>query len=188
MKFIAGIIFILALSACTKTPSQQYEDIKAKELASGKIVNDIFFNIHFGMTSKDFYLYCWQMNKKGIFTDGENNSYVLYKLNQKELKHAATLNFYPDFKDGKISGMRAKFKYDGWAPWNKQLFSDSLQTDVLHLLQQWHPNGNPFIKIEDKNKGIIYVKVDGNRQIIIGRYSDMEVKVDYSNLLLNTTK
>jgi hypothetical protein len=80
--------------------------------------------------------------------------------------------------------MRVSFQYDGWAPWNKQLYSDKLLPKVLELYKRWYPKGNPFLKIEDKKRGSIYVKVDGNRRIIIGRASDMAVRVDYTDLLV----
>jgi hypothetical protein len=56
--------------------------------------------------------------------------------------------------------------------------------DVLHLYEKWYSEGNSFIQLNDETKGTIYVKVDGNRRITIGRYNDMIVKVDYTDLLL----
>jgi hypothetical protein len=94
------------------------------------------------------------------------------------------MNFYPDFYENKIAVMRAGFQYDAWAPWNKAQFSDSLLPDVLQLLKKWYPGGNDFIAITDKTKGTIYVKVDGNRRITIGRFNDMLVKVDYTDLII----
>jgi len=127
-------------------------------------------------------MHCWEMNKKGIFTDGNGNTAVKYKLANGELKHPAEMNFYPEFKDGKIASFWVKFQYDGWVPWNKKLDSDDLLPDVLALYKKWYPQGNDFLKITDKEKGTIYVKVDGNRRIIIGRFDDVQVKVDYSDL------
>ena len=119
------------------------------------------------MSSKEFYFKCWEMNKKGLFFDGQNNTAVLYKL-KDELNHPASMNFYPNFHQGKISKMGASFHYDGWSPWNKHLSSDSLEGKVLNLYEKWYPKGNPFIRIEDAERGVIYIKVDGNRRIIIG--------------------
>jgi hypothetical protein len=127
------------------------------------------------------------MNKKGLLTDGLNNTAVLYKLEKNELKHPAAMNFYPDFTDNKIGRMRVTFQYNAWAPWNKDLFADNLLPDVLQLYTRWYA-GNPFIKVEDKKRGIIYVKVDGNRRITIGKYDDMLVKVDYTDLAVANNK
>ena len=179
----SGIILLLVLlAACRQSGIDQYNSLVKKELQSKKKVNDIFFGISLGMASKDFYVHCWNMNKKGLFSDGAGNTAVLYKLT--ELHHPADLYFYPEFRNGKIFKMWAKFQYSGWAPWNKKLGSDSLLMDVVQLYRKWYPGGNPFIMISDKAKGDIYIKVDGNRRIIIGRFDDVQVKADYTDLTI----
>lgn len=181
-----GLFFlVLSFISCQESDLDRYHLLVKKELASNKKVNDIFFGISLGMTSKDFYLHCWNMNKKGLFTDGSNNTSVLYKLEKNELKHPTEMNFYPKFHKERIYNLWAKFKYLGWMPWNKQMDSDDLLEDVLQLYKKWYPGGNPFMTINDKKRGTLYVKVDGNRQIIIGRYDDVEVKAEYTDLSVN---
>lgn len=182
------IFFFIAAVACLfscKSDMHQYESLMQKEIASGKHQDSLFFGITFGMTSKQFYAYCWEQNKKGIFTDGTDNMAVLYKLNKHELKYDASMNFYPEFHNDKVYKMKTTFQYNGWAPWNKPMSSDSLLPDVLKLYKTWYKDGNPFIAMQDETKGTIYIKVDGNRRIIIGRYDDMLVKVDYTDLLVD---
>lgn len=174
---------MFVFTACDNSGLNKYNSLMEKELKSGKHVDSIFFGMYFGMLNKDFFAHCWEMNRKGIFTDGENNMYVLYKL-KKELKYPASMNFYPDFYQNKIYKMRVNFQYEGWAPWNKQRYADSLLPDVLHMYKKWYSDGNPFISIKDKDKGIIYIKVDGNRRITIGKYNDEIVKADYTDLLV----
>ena len=181
---VIGFIGFLYISCSEDKDLRQYNELMGKELASGKRVDSIFFGIYLGMKNKEFFLHCWDLNKKGLFTDGVNNTSVLVKLNKNELKFPASMNFYPDFYENKINKMTASFQYDGWAPWNKHLFADSLVHDVLHLYEKWYSEGNSFIQLNDETKGTIYVKVDGNRRITIGRYNDMIVKVDYTDLLL----
>ena len=179
------LLFLLtAVMGCRQSGMESYRSLVKKELNSNKKVSDIFLGISLGMTGKEFYAHCWEMNKKGIFTDGSNNAAVLYRLDNKELQHPAQMNFYPEFHNGKIHKMWARFQYMGWMPWNKKLGSDSLLTDVLRLYKKWYKEGNSFITIPDEKKGNIYVKVDGNRRIIIGRYDDVEVKADYTDLLV----
>jgi hypothetical protein len=177
------IVCSLITSSCTDNSGySKYEKLKKKELARNIREDSLFLGIKFKMTSKEFYAHCWEMNKKGLFTDGNDNTAVLHKLNNNELKHPGRMNFYPVFYQNKIYKMPVTFEYDGWAPWNKHFFSDSLLPDVLNLYQKWYADGNPFIKIDDKEKGTIYVKVDGNRRIVIGRFNDLRVKVDYTDL------
>lgn len=185
LKTVFLVLFIgAAVAACNNSGSAEYEKVMKRELESGKRIDTVFFGLYFGMTSKQFFTYCWQMSKQGVFTDGLNNQYVLYKLNNKELKYPASMNFYPDFQNDKIFRMRVLYQYDAWAPWNKPLFSDSLLKDVVHLYEKQYQKSNPFITITDSKRGTIYVKVDGNRRITIGRYNDAIVKADITDLIV----
>src|SRR5688572_2052666 len=178
------IVCSLLICGCTdNSDSGKYEKLVKKELARNLRVDSLFLGIRFGMTSKEFYAHCWELNKKGVLTDGQNNMAALYKLDHNELRHTSSMNFYPEFYQNRIVKMPVTFQYDAWAPWNKNLFADSLKEDVVNLYKKWYPNGNPFIKMDDKKRGTIYIKVDGNRRITIGRYNDLQVKVDYTNLL-----
>ena len=177
-----GVLF--ALVSCIKADTnKKYNQLVKAELASGKRVDSIYLGIYFGMTSKQFYVQCWKLNKEGILTDGQSNTAVLYKLHNNELKHSASLNFFPVFTNDKISKMNASIQYDGWAPWNKHLFADSLLPDVVQYFTKWYSKGNSFIKMKDPEKRIIYVKVDGNRRILIGKADDTNVQVEYTDLL-----
>lgn len=184
MRKIVSIILlsVVTITNCTSNNFQNYETLMAKEPASGKRADSLFLGIYFGMTPKQFYLHCWQLNKEGILT-GDNTNAVLYHLQNGELNHDATMNFYPAFQNNRIYKMAATFNYDGWAPWNKNLMADSLQQSVIKLFKKWYPGGNPFLEINDNERGTIYVKVDGNRRITVGKYDDMKVKVDYTDLL-----
>jgi hypothetical protein len=177
------LVVIILISGCSLSDYDQYKRLVKKELARGVRQDSLFLGIKFGMTSKDFYAHCWELNKQGLITDGNNNTAVLYKLN-KELRSQASMNFYPDFRNNKIYKMRTDFSYDAWAPWNKHLFADSLQRDVLNLYKKWYGDKN-FITMSDSLRGTLFIKVDANRRIIIGKYDDMHVKVDYTDLLVD---
>jgi hypothetical protein len=177
-------ICLLWTSCREESAYEQYEALKQKELASGRRADSLFMGIYLGMTSKDFFAHCWEMNKQGLFTDGANNTSVLYRLNNQELNYPASMNFYPEFHRDKINKMAVSFHYDAWAPWNNHLSSDSLYADVVQLYRKWYRGGNPFIQIRDKERGTIHVKVDGNRRITIGKFDEMFVKVDYTDLVV----
>ena len=183
LKTFLLFFLIVIYTACSENNDlKHYNKLLKSELASGKRADSIFFGIRLGMTGKEFFAYCWEMNKKGLFTDGRSNTAVLYRLNHNELKYPASMNFYPELNNGKINKMSVSFQYDAWAPWNKHLFADSLLPDLLNLYNKWYINGNPFIKIGEKENRI-YVKVDGNRRITIRKQDDMDVKVEYTDLL-----
>ena len=183
LKYTLFVIAIaVSLSSCL-SEGEKYTKLVKTELAKGNKVDSLFMGISFGMTSKAFFVHCWELNKKGIFFDGANNTMVLYKID-KGLKYPASMNFYPDFYKDKIFNIRVNFQYNAWAIWNKAQSSDNLFPDVLSLYKKWYPEGNDFLKITDKSNRIIYVKVDGNRRITIGKYDDMIVKVEYTDLLI----
>lgn len=183
-NFLIAAIMASVYCSCKsdKDGMAAYEKLKKSEMASGKKADSMFLGIYLGMPSKDFYMHCWDQNKKGYFRDGQNNTAVLYSLKNNELKYNASLNFYPFFLDEKISGMWATFNYDEWSPWNKKYFADSLLLDVLSLYKKWYKEGNAFIQLKDNIGNPIYVKVDGNRRIIISKADEMMVRVDYSDL------
>merc|ERR1711916_69005 len=109
--------------------------------------DSLFLDISFGMTKKEFYSHCWEMNKKRLVTWGNNNTSVLYRL-ENELKSPASMNFYPEFYEGKISKMPVIYTYNGWSPWNEQLNADSLLIDVLELYKKWY--GDDFMTISNQ--------------------------------------
>ena len=182
MKTKLGILFLCLTIIGVGCYVDPYANLVKKELARKERMDSLFLDMKFGMTSKEFFTQCWELNKKGVITDGTNNTSVLYKI-PTALKYPASMNFYPDFYQDKIYKMRVSFQFDAWAPWNKQLNSDSLMPRVLDLYRSWYP-GNDFMKLTDPKRGTIYVKVDGNRRIVVGKSNEVQVNVDYTNLLI----
>jgi len=181
-----AVLAVLFFAGACRNDSNTYSGLVKKELASGKVSNQLLMDIHFGMTQKEFFNYCWSMHNKGIFDDGSNSTAVLYRL-PAQLKYPGSMNFYPVFRKDTIYKMWAQFTYDAWAPWNRHLFSDSLMLDVVRLYNKWYP-GNDFLKLTNPSRGTIYVKIDGNRRIIVGKKDDAHVNVDYMNLLVENDK
>ncbi len=172
---IAGVFLILGC-----TPGARYERMLKKELASGIREDSLFMGIRLGMTDREFYTHCWELNRQGLVRQGSANTTVMYNVIE-ELDHPATMDFYPEFREGKIVEMPVRFCYNGWAPWNKTLSSDSLQLDVL----EWYRDiyGGGFIEVEHPLHGRAYTKVDGNRRITIFRENDTYVWAVFTDLL-----
>lgn len=180
LLFLITMVFVCS---CSRFDGTEYSRLVKRELATGKRNDSLFMGIYLRMPAKAFYGYCWQMNQKGLFTNGTTGISVMYKI-PTNLKYPVTMNFFPYFHDDKITGMWANYEYDGWAPWNRNQFADSLLPNVVNMYKKWYPSGNDFIKITDKDKGTVYVKVDGNRRITIGQFNEKIVKVDYTDLLV----
>ena len=134
-KIILGFIILLVITACGDR--YRYNRLVEKELATGIRHDSLFLGISFGMSQKEFYTHCWQMNKQGLIRQGPGNATVLYEF--KDLKEPAEMNFYPKFHQGRIWKMPVRYNYTSWAPWNTRLCSDSLVVDLVqslaHLMQ-----------------------------------------------------
>jgi len=173
--FFAALGLLLLLHCA---PKSEYEKMRQRELARGVRVDSLFLGMHFGMTAEEFYTHCWELNKQGLIRQGPKNQSVEYQL--EELRFPAKMNFYPNFSpDRKIYEMPVAISYTAWAPWNKSLQGDSLQLDVVNMLERWY--GGSFLKVENPKKGVVYVKIDGNRQIRVLN-DDFQVKVFFTDL------
>ncbi|MDX1641583.1 MAG: hypothetical protein R3220_07785 [Balneolaceae bacterium] len=128
------------------------------------------------MTTQEFFKHSWDMNKRGIIT---GQTAVNYRI--ENLKSPAEMNFYPQFKDEKIFKMPVQVYYSGWAPWNQELFSDSLVVELAELYEKKYDAD--FIKTTlpgtDKEA---YVDIKGNRQISIYKQDDRIVNVEFLDL------
>ena len=177
--FLLGLLLLVGTTACQSEYHQRVEE----ELAKGTRQDSLFLGITFGMSTKEFYAHCWELNKQGIIQQGTQNTTVMQEVDA--LTYPATMDFYPNFYEDKIYEMPVTYAYKAWAPWNRHLFADSLQQQVLTLYQQQY--GKDFMKIEHPQKGVVYVKVDGNRRISIFQENDTRVKVLFTDLLINRT-
>ena len=158
--FILLIFVCLGYVSCSN--KARYEQMVKDGLNSGVRHDTLFLGLSLGMSSQDFYTQCWELNKQGIVRQGSGNTSVHYEM-RDELKDDIDVNFYPNFYEDKIYEMPVSFKYKGWAPWNKQFSSDTLQNELVDLFQDWYGEG--FMTVEDERRGNAYVKVDGNRRI-----------------------
>lgn len=119
--------FVLA-SACTsepeiKSPPTQWIQDRP---------NELFLGYSFGMAKQDFFTHSWELNKQQQIQNG-SGAEILRK--EKALKAPAKVGFYPTFnEDDKIISMPMTYSYDGWAPWNQHLSSDSLAFDLQEML------------------------------------------------------
>lgn len=159
---------LLLMEGCS--PGARYEYRLKRELASGIRYDTLFMGFHLGMTDKDFYTLCWELNREGIIRQSTNNTSVEYDPADK-LNHPSTMTFYPKFEDGKIVEMPVQFSYDGWAPWNKELSSSALTEDIKRWYEEEYGPG--FIKVTHPVKGKAFTKIDGNRRITIYQEDDL---------------
>lgn len=176
---LAGVVLFIAVSCKT-----DYEKLVDRELKSGVRQDTLFLGLRLAMPSKEFYAHCWELNKQKVIRQGYTNVSVLFRLT--ELRDSADMNFYPTFENDSIYEMRVFINYLGWAPWNSHLSSDSLVTDVVKMMKRWY--GGDFIKIEFPDRGTLFVKVDRNRRITVSKDGETNVKVIFTDLLIERRK
>ena len=90
--------------------------------------------------------------------------------------------FYGIFDEEKVmQGMHMKFSYVSWSLWNEAYHSDVL-IDKLQEKYLKEYGGNSFIEITVKDDVKAYVKVDGNREILVYPNSNKDVTVKIGDL------
>ena len=179
-RFLLLVVFcssILWISSCQKG---KYTEIRDQEVASGIRNDSLFLGLELGMTSKEFYAVCWELNKNGILGDGPGNMTAQYTIT--DYNSEITMNFYPKFKEDKIFTMPVDFAYKAWSPWNKELSSEALEPIVIELLEDWYEK--ELIEMEHPEFGKTYFVIDGNRQIIVYRKSAKDIRVEYKDLFM----
>lgn len=176
------LLLLILLVGCSES---KYSKLVKTEMAKNIVNDSLLFEMKFGQTRQEFYDQCWKLNSQKIIKQGSNNNFVQYHLPQKEGDssiNSIKMLFYGIFDKEKIMrGMDMRFSYNAWSLWNESTHSDKLITVVKDTLQSWYP-GNGFIEVTMKrSKKDIFVKVDGNRRIIIEpliNTKDVDVRID----------
>ena len=183
-RYIITYIVILLLASCKQS---EYEKLVKEEMSKDIIHDSLFLGMIFGQTKQEFFDKCWKLNSKGLVYHGPDNRFVSYTLPMKKGEDSTNrirMLFYGLFDDDKImTGMKLQFSYHAWSLWNKSKQSEKLVPIVMDTLKKWYP-GNDFLKVKFENdQEDIFVKVDGNRRIIISPLDDArEVKVIIDDL------
>jgi len=164
---LATILLFLLCFACR--PESQYQRVLSRELAKEARHDSLFLDLRLGMSGKDFFARCWELNRQQVLTDGVRNTAIQYKL-EEPFESPVSMNFYPAVHDERVYEIKLQFMHLAWAPWNKQYWSDKLIVKIVDLLEEWY-GGNPFFTMGDGDKKI-YVKIDGNRRIMLHCNSD----------------
>ena len=142
--------------------------------------DSLFLGISLGMGKKQFYDYCWELNRQKKITHGPTNESVEFKLVEDALKNPVMMRFYPTFHEEKISEMPVTFAYEAWAPWNKQYSADSLLVEMLGVFKGWY--GEEFKVLEHPTMGTVYYKMDGKRRINLFKRDDQFVQAVFTDL------
>jgi len=162
------------LGACEN--KTDYELTVEKELNRSERADSLFLGYYFGMTTSDFFAHSRQLNSDGAVTGQTTIHYTFdYQGN------TVTKYFYPSFEDDKIYRIPIEASYDGWAPWNRSFFSDSLMVDLMDLYNNQYGAEFFLTQLPDKEENV-WVSVQSNRRIVLNKKDDMIVQIEFLDL------
>lgn len=170
---------------CGISCKSDYTKYVEQELAKGGREDSLILGMHIGEKNTDFFDKCLQLNLAGKVTNGSGKR-ALYKDEMdstQDLTYQKVLKFYGTFDEkNTMIGMEMEYLYLNWAPWTKYLYADSLVLKLIPELEQRY-GGNKFMEFQIKGDSIkSYVKIDKNRQILMYKLNDREVKIKMSDL------
>jgi len=178
-SFFALLLFF---AGCVRS---EYTKLVTEELEKGVRQDSLLFGIRLGDSQEDFFGKCYDLNQQQLITQGPSGSSVQYLFSDSSVHNQATrmrLLFYPTFDEkARIAEMKMEFSYQGWAPWNRALQSDSLQVKIMQMLELWY-GGNEFIMVKLQGADVP-VKVDGNRRILLDVKDAQSVRVMVQDML-----
>jgi len=174
--FNLSILIFITLLLITCEQKSEYELLVDKELGKGIINDSLFLGYYFGMSEEEFFNHSRDLNRKNIL---HGDAFIRYNLDLfgKDVR----MMFYPEFKNGKIFVMPIEVIYEGWAPWNRELYSDSL---IVNLVELYNRDYNAeFIKSQfPPFNREVWVSIDGNRRITILKKDDSTALVQFLDL------
>ena len=176
----ASAIFLAFLISTLLSCKTEYQKLEEEALSSGKVANELYLGLELGMTKKQFFETCWELNHQGVLTNGPSELSVVYNLEMPS-GNSAKMRFYPEFYEDTIYLMPIEFSYDGWAPWNKDLNADKLLEDTIDLFEKWYGEGFIEVANEDRSQ-VAFVKMDGNRRIRIFKKHLSSVRAEIVDL------
>ncbi len=182
IKYASSIVLTsMLLTACFQS---EYTRLVKTELAKGVRYDSLVFTIKFGDTQNDFFGACYDLNQQKLVTAGDG-SRVEYIINDSLFHTKPTkirMLFFPTFDDEKkIAEMKIENSYLAWAPWNAEYQSDNLREKTIEMYEKIY-KGNKFITVKSDD-GDLYVKLDGNRRIVISIKDAEKIDIRIQDIL-----
>jgi hypothetical protein len=184
LKYIKYSISVLAIAAVFTACESDYTKMVKSELKKGVRKDSVLLGIKFGSTKQEFYGRCFDLNKAMLVTQGPGGlvQYFFMDSIYSATPTKMRLLFYPTFdQNDSIAEVNMEISYAAWAPWIRNMQSDSLQGKTLKILKNWY-GGNDFVTAHLTDKDIP-VKVDGNRRVIVDIKDAQTVNIRVQDIL-----
>lgn len=185
LKESKHLFILLILLHILPSCQSEYDKYAKRELAKGIVYDSLILDMYMGQTQKEFFEHCWSLNKQQLISQGTGNRTAKYIDPEKENadnSRRKEMLFYGIFdQDNIMRGMEMTFHYLAWSPWNPEMHADQLVEELkLQYVREYGPN--PFVEIDLKNQQKAFVKIDGNRQIVIFAKNKKDVMVKIEDL------
>ena len=174
IPLILSLLLLGGILSCT--PKSEYEQLVERELNRDVRMDSLFLGYYLGMPLDEFLEHSLQLNRSQVITGGTK---IAYK--PEGLEHTATMVFYPEFRDRKIVSLPIEIQYDGWAPWNGHLVSDSLLASIEEIYEQRY-NTSFITHTFPGDEAPSRVAIQGNRQIKLQRQTDQKAEIEFTDL------
>jgi len=175
LSSLAFLVFLV--SNCDQEPKTEYQKEIDQALVSQVEKDSLILEYKFGMTKEEFFEYSWDINKQGVVVNGAGAEIV---QDVDWLKSPARRSFYPNFIEDQVVQLPVDYSYNGWAPWNSHLVSDSLLVDLIDNIESEY--GGTFKNRVIENGDTVYYQVQGNREIRVETMDQTKVRVTFTDL------
>jgi len=176
-KKIIVLVLIVALSLGTWWLMKK-NDFHPFAKTYGPELDSIFFNLTFGMSKQTFRDTLWKLNKTSDFEEGGNALSILHVM-KNDFGLPVHMNFFPVFSGDRLYQMPIVYHYESWAPWNRQLYSDSLIVKIVQKFEKDYHVKFTERKTEDGRPA--YYSYTGTRKILLTLQDEQYVKVLMEN-------
>lgn len=164
------LLYVLLLSTLSCLTKPSYEEVVAEELAKGNRFDEVILDIHLGMTYDDFYKYCFFKKQEGVVKPNVSGTGVVTVLTEG-FSNPVEFSFYPERSKlftKKITKIEGKLMYQNFSLYNRDLRIEKLLAETITSFENKY-KGNKFFTAPHPNKIMkyIYLKIDGNRKIMV---------------------
>ena len=177
-KFLNFLLFIISIGflnlySCDSSTidKKSLERIIIKETGKNKRYDSIVYGVKLGMTPDDFYYYISKGNREGLFYPSRGGSMVKIVFN-RGFDHPVQFDFFPHDIEDKFKPLKqykAHISYVNHSIYNKKMSLSKLVEQTVRFFEKGY-KGNKFLKIPNNEDIFVkynYVKIDGNRKILI---------------------
>lgn len=178
-----GFLFVgFFISSCSEKIS--YDEYVETELSKGIYYDSLVYGVHFGMTFPEFDSYCLEMNKKKIFMPNHSGTAVRLRLSDG-FNAPVYFDFFPIASSNQtITELTSTMSYQDFSYYDKKYRIENLVLETKAFFEKGY-GGNKFIEMAHENQLLKfnYIKIDGNRKIVLSPSFDGQMlNISFQNL------